>query len=64
VIQEEIIRDLETHSVRYLVLFSGFFYGEPNQSSLSSGVTLLDDFIYEHYKAEAQYGNYTVWVKV
>jgi hypothetical protein len=63
VVQEEIIQSLEINRVRYVVLFSGFFYGEPNQSSLSSGVTLLDDFIRENYTVEAEFGDYTVWMK-
>jgi hypothetical protein len=63
VVQEEIIESLHTNMVNYIVLFSGFYYGEPNQSSMSSEVTLLDEFIRETYTLAAEYGDYTVWVK-
>jgi hypothetical protein len=60
-VQEEIIRDLQSQQVRYIVLFSGLFYPfEPNQSGLSSGVTLLDDFIRDRYEIEANFGHYTI----
>jgi hypothetical protein len=63
-VQEEIIRDLQDKDVRYVILFSGLMhYIEPNQSSVSSGVTVLDDFIRDSYEIEANLGHYTILVK-
>jgi hypothetical protein len=33
---------------------------EPNQSRYSSGVTALDDYIRNHYSAQATYGKITI----
>jgi hypothetical protein len=64
-VQEEIIRDLEMKDVQYIVLFSGLFQiMEPNQSSISSDVTLLDDFIRDRYSVAAEFGDYTIWAKL
>jgi len=60
-IQHEIIQDLKSHDVVYVVLSDQFENNlEPNQSSRSSGVTLLDDFIRAHYKPVEQFGHYTI----
>jgi hypothetical protein len=34
---------------------------EPNASSVSSGVTFLDDYIRARYAPEAGFGAYQVW---
>jgi hypothetical protein len=33
---------------------------EPNESSVSSGVTILDDFIRNNYKSAAEFGKYSI----
>ncbi len=60
-VQREIIQDLEAHHVVYVVLADQFEGAlEPNQSSMSSGVMLLDDFIRAHYKPVVHIGHYTI----
>ena len=58
--QREIIADLEQAHARWLVLEEEHV-NEPNQSSVSSGVHVLDDFIRQHFSPRACFGEYTVW---
>jgi hypothetical protein len=61
-VQEEIVAALEHHGVRYIVTTDNYEeVHEPNASALSSGVTLLDDYIRAHYQPVAQFGAYTIW---
>jgi hypothetical protein len=61
-VQQEIVADLERHRVRHVVLTSAFDgVQEPNQSRLSSGVTLLDAYIWRHFQPTAGFGVYTIW---
>jgi hypothetical protein len=61
-VQAEIVAALEQHGVRYLVTTTNYEeVHEPNASALSSGVTLLDDYIRAHYEPVAQFGAYTIW---
>lgn len=56
-IQTEMIQQLEQHKPPYIVLDSEFDnVWEPNGSSVSTGVHLLDDYVSAHYKAVQQYG--------
>jgi hypothetical protein len=60
-IQQEMIAGLEQHRPPYLVLDSEYDNAwEPNGSSVSTGVHLLDDYISAHYKAVQQYGELTI----
>ena len=61
-VQERIVHDLERRDVRYVVIFSGFDgLVEPNQSAVSSGVHVLDDFVRTRFRPEAEFGRYVVW---
>jgi hypothetical protein len=61
-VQREIVADLERHQVRHIVLTSAFdTVQEPNLSRLSSGVTLLDDYVQSHFQPSARFGVYTIW---
>lgn len=60
-VQTAMIHTLEQPPVRYLVLWAGGFWWEPNESSRSSGVRLLDRFIRAHYRRVAQFDDYSVW---
>jgi len=63
-IQRRIVEDLIRNRVRYIVLLSAFQnVKEPNESAISSGVTLLDQFIQDNYYLVEQFGDYTVWKK-
>ncbi len=60
-VQKEIISDLKKNNVRYIVIFKSYFNSnEPNLSSKSSGVTLLDNFIKSNYSAVKHYGHYKI----
>ena len=60
-IQQLIIRDLANSRPQYIVLESQWAgVREPNASSLSSGVRLLDQFIKEHYQPVAEFGSLSV----
>lgn len=64
-VQQEIISGLEKHHVRYLVLSSKFAHvREPNESALSSGVKILDEFISSHFLPVKQIGPYTIWQRM
>lgn len=60
-VQNQIVDELKNNSVNYVVLFSGFDrWVESNNSSVSSGVFLLDNFIKENYETIQVYGSYTI----
>ena len=60
-IQEQMIRQLEQNKPPYVVLDSEFDnVWEPNGSSVSTGVHLLDDYIAAQYVAVQQYGKMTI----
>lgn len=61
-IQSEIISDLRMRTPRYVVLSSQWdTMQEPNESALSSGVTLLDDFLKAKYKLVASFGSLGIY---
>ena len=61
-IQSEIISDLHMRTPRYVVLSSEWDdVQEPNESALSSGVTLLDDFLKANYKLVASFGSLGIY---
>lgn len=61
-VQQEIVNDLELYKVEYLVLSSQFEgWKEPNESAISSGVTILDDYIRSRYGMYMQYGPHLIW---
>jgi hypothetical protein len=62
-VQEEIAAELERRDVRYLVLMNFAAEPEPNQNSVSSGVTFLDDYIAAHYAIAQQLGAYRIMVR-
>jgi hypothetical protein len=62
-VQQAIAAELVAKDVRWAVLMKGFDAREPNASSISSGVTYLDDTIREQYQPEMTFGNYQVWRK-
>jgi hypothetical protein len=60
-IQQEMIGSLEQHKPPYLVLDSEFENArEPNGSSISTGVHLIDHYIATHYTPVEQYGKLTI----
>jgi hypothetical protein len=60
-IQQQMISELEAKKPPYIVLTSEYeVFHEPNDSSVSSGVVLLDDFIRQRYKPVKQFGGLTI----
>jgi hypothetical protein len=60
-IQTKIVGELQSRQPRYIVLSSeSEGVEEPNESSRSSGVTILDQFIHANYHAVAAFGPITI----
>lgn len=63
-VQSRMVDDLNRAEVRYVVLSRLFDQQvEPNDSSKSSGVFLLDQYIEKHYERVQDFGFYSVLVK-
>jgi hypothetical protein len=64
-IQREMIQELDAQAVRFIVLEPEFDLAvEPsNDSSKSSGVTLLDDYIHRDYHEVEVFGGLQVWLR-
>jgi hypothetical protein len=61
-VQTEMVHEFETKPVPFIVLDSEFeSINEPNDSSKSSGVTLLDDYIRSKYDQVESFGIMSVW---
>ena len=60
-VQQAIAKDLWDKDVQWVVMMQGWVSQEPNASSISSGVTFLDDYIREHYRTVATLGSYEIW---
>ena len=61
-IQTQMIRELEQNPPPYITLDSEFdLVREPNDSSKSSGVTLLDDYVREKYEPSETFGTISIW---
>jgi hypothetical protein len=61
-IQLQMVQELERTTPPYIVLDSEFdLVREPNDSSKSSGVTLLDRYIQENYQPRETFGEISVW---
>jgi hypothetical protein len=60
--QEEIVRSLEAQNVRSVVLFDGFDdRREPNESSASSGIAVLDEYLRTRFREVRRYGHHAIW---
>jgi hypothetical protein len=60
-IQSEMIADLERNKPPYVVLDTEFEQAhEPNGSSVSTGVHLLDDYLQSHYSFAMRFGAMTI----
>jgi hypothetical protein len=59
-VQSEILRDIRQKQTEYVVLFRTPPSPEPNLSSVDSGVSILDDAIWQDYIQVAAFGRYTI----
>jgi len=64
-IQMEMIQELDRQAVRYVVLESQYdSQVQPwNDSSKSSGITLLDDYIRKNYAKVEEIGSISIWLR-
>jgi hypothetical protein len=62
-VQKKIIEEIEKNKVRYVVLWGGHQKQEPNESSMSSGVRDLDEFIRRNYIPVQSFGHYQVLLR-
>jgi hypothetical protein len=61
-IQVEMVHELEINAPPYIVLDSEFEHvREPNESSRSSGITLLDEYIHKMYQPAQSFGGMSIW---
>ena len=61
-IQTQMVHEFEMNSPPYIVIDSEFAtIQEPNDSSRSSGVTLLDEYIHERYEQIEAFGQMSIW---
>ena len=60
-VQEEMVNELSAQDVEWLVFIKWGNPNEPNASAVSSGVTLLDDYIRNQYRREVDSGLYELW---
>jgi hypothetical protein len=61
-IQAQMVQELEANAPPYVVLDSEWdSVREPNESALSSGVTLLDDYLHQHYQYRKSFGYLSIW---
>jgi hypothetical protein len=61
-IQAEMVHELQVNSPPYVVLDSEFDQvQEPNDSSRSSGVTLLDEYVSKAYQRTKDFGHMSIW---
>jgi len=64
-VQRDIVEGLIANGVDYVVLSTAFAkVREPNLSAVSSGVTVLDEFLLSHYELDRRFGSdLSVWRK-
>jgi len=64
-IQAQIVQELEVNIPPYVVLDSEFDQTyEPNDSSRSSGVTLLDEYLRKNYQYTQTFGRMSIWQRI
>jgi len=59
-VQKRIVADIILNSVRYIVLSCNEEGYEPNKSSESSGIMLLDTFLRQRYVPVKVFGYYVI----
>jgi len=63
-VQERIIKDLQDNDVRFIIKWCrDWDSNEPNESSKSSKIFLLDEFIDKNYKLVKRFGEYFILLK-
>ena len=60
-VQEAMVAELTAQAPEWLAFITWGNPNEPNASRFSSGVTLLDEYIHDHYTREHTIGMYELW---
>jgi len=64
-IQTQMVHELEVNAPPYVVLDSEFdLINEPNDSSKSTGVTLLDEYLHSKYQHVETFGEMSIWQRI
>jgi len=64
-IQVQMVHELEINSPPYVVLDSEWdSMHEPNESAVSTGVTLLDDYLHQQYQYTKSFGSLSIWQRI
>jgi len=64
-VQQEIVGELRSNNIKFVVLFSGFEHlQEDNETSRSTGVHLLDEYIANSYRQVEKFGGYQILQKI
>ncbi len=59
-VQEEMIAQIEAEGVEWIVLVDAWESTEPNQSAVSTGVTRLDEYLRDNFRAAQSFGSYHI----
>ncbi len=62
-VQEEIIQEIAAAGINHIILKEETQIETQNKSGISSGVTLLDDYIRRNYAPDKSFGEYSVWIR-
>jgi hypothetical protein len=60
-VQAEMVRELERSRVEIVLIRIASTNHEPNASSRSSGVRLLDDYLRRHFRLDAAWNDYQIY---
>ena len=63
-VQQEIVRDIKSKNVNWIILVQVPESTEPNASANSSGIRYLDDFIRTKYSLVEEFGNYQILERI
>jgi hypothetical protein len=64
-IQTQMVHELDVNAPPYIVLDSEYdLVREPNDSSKSTGVTLLDEYLHNRYQHIETFGEMSVWQRI
>jgi hypothetical protein len=62
-VQQEIVHELEQKDIRLVVLYDEGDCDEPNESSVSTGIKLLDEYIQDHFEHVSDFGKFAVLMR-
>jgi hypothetical protein len=63
-VQQEIVMEIESKKIVWVVLVNAIEPNEPNGSAISSGIYYLDDYIKSTYSLVAEFGDYQILKRI